>query len=404
MLELLKSYWETLPKDLAAQKAWDRFLAIGLPTRKTSAFQYLSLQKLGVLPPASRKKLERSDILPHILPECSKGFLVFVDGFFEESLSCIPAPLSVLSSDAALLTYGLFLQNRLARSLKEEQDPFAALNSVFQGRGAFLYAPPNCQMTSPIQVLHVFTLKEMATPRLQLYLGKRANLHLIQTALYKEETHFVNGAIDCALDEGARLVVETVEEMPRETQNFQHFYASLKRDSHLKMLYFTKGSSLNRLAVKAQLCEENAEVDLRGLWSLSQDLEAHVHATVEHLAPHTRSRQHFKGVLRDRSRSSFEGKILVRPIAQKTEAYQLNNNLLLSDESAAHVKPNLEVFADDVKASHGATITQLNKEDLFYLTSRGLNSELARTWLINGFCREFLEQLSLPNMSKYVQV
>ncbi len=114
---------------------------------------------------------------------------------------------------------------------------------------------------------------------------------------------------------------------------------------------------------------------------------------VEHVAPHCRSRQHFKGILRGKSRSSFEGKILVRPEAQKTEAYQLNNTLLLSDDCRGFAKPNLEVFADDVKASHGATVSQLNAEELFYFRSRGFPLSLAQEMLAAGFCNEILKAI-----------
>jgi Fe-S cluster assembly protein SufD len=116
---------------------------------------------------------------------------------------------------------------------------------------------------------------------------------------------------------------------------------------------------------------------------------------VEHIAPHTRSRQHFKAILRDRSRSSFEGKILVRPEAQKTQAYQLNNHLLLSEEALSFAKPNLEIFADDVKASHGATVSQLNEEELFYFRCRGFPLVVAQEMLAEGFCNEILH--AAPN-------
>src|SRR5262249_47004993 len=118
---------------------------------------------------------------------------------------------------------------------------------------------------------------------------------------------------------------------------------------------------------------------------------AHTHAIVEHQAPHTTSMQRFKGVLNGHSQSSFEGKILVHPEAQKTQAYQLNNNLLLSRGAIAQSKPNLEVFADDVKASHGATFSQLERDKLFYLNTRGIDFNLARRLLIWGFCREMIE-------------
>jgi hypothetical protein len=139
--------------------------------------------------------------------------------------------------------------------------------------------------------------------------------------------------------------------------------------------------------IRAELVEENANVELFGLIQS----EASVQSEVRHLAPHTKSRQHFKSVLRGKMKSSFEGKIYVAPIAQKTEAYQLSNALLLSDDATHRAMPNLEIFADDVKASHGATTGQIDEESLFYLRSRGLSEIEAKELLVEGFCKEILD-------------
>lgn len=384
---ILEQYWQERidPKDLlfnARKKAWDHFQTLGLPRAKAEAFQYLPLSKLHFPKMAERKSLS--------LPRRETARIVFVDGFFEESLSSVPAPLVCLPLDAAMRTYGLFLQNRLSRTLKEEKDPFAALNAALQGRGAFLYAPPKCRFEAPIEVIHHFTEESFASPRLEVYLGREARIELIQ----KNEGNaaLCNLAIESSLDEGAELILNDAQTLPKKAQYFQSIRAGQKRDSRFVYRTFTHGSSLWRASIKVQLLEENSETLLQGLWNLSGDAQAHIHATVEHAAPNTRSRQHFRGVLKDKTRSSFEGKIYVRPIAQKTEAYQLNRNLVLSDEASAHAKPNLEIFADDVKASHGATVAQLDEEELFYLRSRGLDLDEAKRWLVNGFCSELIEE------------
>jgi len=377
---MLKNHWAEVldPKDPLVnirKKGWDRFEEIGLPRPKQEAFQYFPLQKLIFPKLALRKSVDMRPV----------AGLVFIDGFFNEALSSVPAPLVCQPLDVAMRSYGLFLQNRLARAMKEETDPFAALNGAFQGRGAFLYVPPKCQIEMPLQMLHLFTGEEMASPRLMLYLGREAKLHLVQSSQGKG---FCNAVIDSVLDVGAELTF-----CDEGSSHFQAFRATLKRDSRLKALFFPKGE-WTRHSIQVQLAEENAEAAIFGLARLEGDDQAHVHATVEHIAPHTRSRQHFKNVLKEKSRSSFEGKILVRSEAQKTEAYQLNNNLLLSDEAQANAKPNLEIFADDVKASHGATVGQLDEEQLFYLRSRGLPLEQAKQWLVDGFCREILDQVT----------
>ncbi|HSX26749.1 MAG TPA: Fe-S cluster assembly protein SufD [Chlamydiales bacterium] len=380
----LENYWKELddPKDLLLalrKKAWEHFQEIGLPRPKQEAFQYLPLQKITF------PKLAQRQSLP-----VHKSGLVFINGFFEEALSTIPKGLICLPLDAALRSYGLFLQNRLKRTLKEEKDPFALLNGALQSKGVFLYAPPKWTSETPLQIHQIFTTSDLSLPRIEISLGKSASLSLIQT-IQGTELH-VNQTIDAVLDEGARLSFTDQQELPKTAQFFQTIRATLKRDSFFRTLTLTKGAAIARTSIKVQLAEENAETLLQGLSQLTGELQSHTHITVEHQAPHTRSRQHFKTLLKEKSRSSFEGKIYVHPIAQKTEAYQLNNNLLLSDEASAHAKPNLEIFADDVKASHGATIAQLNEEELFYLRSRGLSLDEAKEWLIQGFAAEILNQ------------
>lgn len=371
---MLETHWVELcdPKDPLLnyrKKGWDRFEAIGLPRAKQEAFQYVT--KKWQFPKLATRKT--------VWKEPTKG-VVFVDGFFEESLSQVPKPIVCLPLEAALRSYGLFLQSRYTTLMGHETDPFAALNGAFQGRGVFLYVPPKCK--AALHLSQIYTCNEWASPRVHLYLGKDAELTLTQDS-QSTSAFFSNSALDLVLESGSKLTV-----VDESQGDFQTIRATLKRDSQLKVVLL--GKKL-RTSFRAELSEENAEAAIYGLSRLEGEQESHVHALVEHIAPHTRSRQHFKTVLKDRSRFSFEGKIYVKPEAQKTEAYQLNNSLLLSDEAVCNAKPNLEIFADDVKASHGATVGQLDEEALFYLRSRGLGLEAAREWLIQGFCKEILD-------------
>jgi Fe-S cluster assembly protein SufD len=164
----------------------------------------------------------------------------------------------------------------------------------------------------------------------------------------------------------------------------------------------THQERIARHSLRVHIQGENADALLQGLWHQKKSSQTHTHVFVEHAAPHAKSLQKFKGVLKDTAQSSFEGKIFVRPEAQKTEAYQLNQNLLLSDAAIANAKPNLEVFADDVKASHGATFSQVDDEQLFYLKSRGLSPEAASRLLIRGFMQEMIDQIGVPSVRQGV--
>ncbi|OGN56622.1 MAG: hypothetical protein A3D96_05725 [Chlamydiae bacterium RIFCSPHIGHO2_12_FULL_44_59] len=350
------------------KKAWDRFEQIGLPRSKQEAFQYVR-KEFCYPKPASQKRVSQK----------SEEGLVFVDGFFDEASSTIPGPLIVLPIEKAMKSYGLFLQSRMQKVIQEEMDPFAALNGAFQGSGAFLYVPPKCK--AALQIVHVLTQDGMASPRLHIYLGRGARLELEQISQGKSE--FSNAFLDCVLDQDA-----TMKWVDRSEGDFVAVRALLKKSSKLTTVSLGK---LFRTSLKVELAEEEAEAELYGLAEVGGNTQTHFHALVEHIAPRTKSRQHFKSVLKESSRFSFEGKIYVHSEAQKTEAYQLNNNMVLSDDAAAHAKPNLEIFADDVKASHGATVGGLNEEQLFYLRTRGLSQAMATDWLIRGFCQEILD-------------
>jgi Fe-S cluster assembly protein SufD len=186
--------------------------------------------------------------------------------------------------------------------------------------------------------------------------------------------------------------------LPQEAHSHMTFRSVLKRDARLELFHATSGAKNVRFSASAELLEENSSFLFRSLGMLHGNRQAHVHALADHAAPHCTSRQHVKMVLNGPSKSSFEGKIYVRPPAQKTEAYQLNNNLLLSESALASAKPNLEIFADDVKASHGATFSQLSPEELFYLRSRGLPLAEAKSLLLQAFCREIIDRLEIDSL------
>jgi Fe-S cluster assembly protein SufD len=305
----------------------------------------------------------------------------------------------------AMKTYGTFLTNQWGRSLKEEMDPVAALNGALHSEGAFIYVPPKTVIEAPVQILHlVHTDNEamLLCPRVHLFLGPQSELHLYSNqGIISEMQGFVNSVVECAIEEEAHLVyTQMAFDEPGEVWHFDAFRANLKRNSTLKTICATAGGPSTRFDYRVALTGENGEAQLNGAWMLNKKNEAHIHVVVDHQAPYCRSMQLYKGVNNEFSHSSFEGKILVRQPAQKTEAFQLNNNLLLSDYAIADSKPNLEIFADDVKASHGATVGQLDNEQLFYMKARGFSLREAQNLLVAGFCKEVTDQIELPSLAK----
>lgn len=396
----------------AKSKAWDRFLKLELPTQKAEAFRYIHLRKLfeQSYEPSSQQLFNCTNIAPYIYPECSDSVLVFINGHFQPQLSQINGiskKVTISSLNDASRTYGTFLNNLWTKSNQEEQDAFAALNAALHSNGAFIYIPPKVVVETPIQILNIIDTDKQAmliSPRCHVFVGSQSQASFISSqGCCSGSSSFINQSIEFTVEEDAHvLYYQMANEMPKDFWFFDASRAYLKRNSTFKTICINEGASTIRHDYRVTLAGENCEASLNGIWMLSDKREAHTHILMDHQAPHCRSMQLYKGVLNDFTRSSFEGKILVKQAAQKTDAFQLNNNLLLSDHAHADSKPNLEIFADDVKASHGATVGQLNEEQLFYLKARGFAENEAKSILIYSFCKEVIDMCPIPSLYKSI--
>jgi len=378
------------------EKAWSRFLELGLPNKSTDAFRYVSLRKIYdlFLKRSSHIPIKES-IAPYLL---SEYHLVFVNGKFSRELSNSPPQMVILPLQEALKSYGPFLQGRLAKNLKEETDPFAALNMALQDQSVFCYLPPKQIIETPLQIIY-YGENGYHPSHLTFFCSTESELNIITTLI---GSGFHHTSLDVAIEDRSHFShLET--SVHGSGIHFSDFKATLKKSSTLKNLSLQLANRLSRSRLRVSLLGEEANALLQGLWHLTENHQSHTHAHVEHVAPSARSLQKYKGVLKDFSQSSFEGKIYVHPEAQKTEAYQLNHNLLLNEGTVANAKPNLEIFADDVKASHGATTAQVDEEHLFYLQSRGHTKELARNLLVRGFIQEVLDQIPYPSLKEQLE-
>lgn len=398
--------------DKIRQKSWDHFLSLKLPSRQNEAYRHVKLRQLFSQPHQApgKKAIQFDQIASWIYPECRQSFLVFVNGVFKSELSCLdalPSKLVIAPLQEAMQTYGALLNNHWTKSLKEETDPFAVLNGALHHQGVFLYLPPKCSVDAPIQLLHLIDNDDqfqLTMPRVQIFVGAHSVLQIIATQKNLNSTgYFVNQTAELVLEEGSQVNYTQIlcEEHPQ-SWHFDALRATLKKNSILKTICVTEGSATVRNDYKITLAGENAEALLNGVWMLGEKRESHTHILIDHQAPHCRSFQLFKGVLTDFSRSSFEGKIMVRQAAQKTEAFQLNKNLVLDNRAHASSKPNLEIFADDVKASHGATVGQLDQDQLFYMKTRGFSDEEAKNLLIYGFCQQVIEMITLSSLREKI--
>lgn len=374
------------------EKAWEVFLKKGLPKRE-GAYQYIPLGKLyGKEMEEEEPSLALEDIDSYIDPRCKNSYLLFVDGHFNKELSKVSKKVVLKTVKEAFRTYGTYLNNHLNKMISEEKDSFALLNMALCEESAFLYIPPHAKVEEPIQILHIVSGKRAQHyPRVQFFVGSFARVVFFNKTLYlgEKESCFLGQVHDFSLEEGSKVSYYNHGHAP--SWHFEFLRVSLKKNSSFTSVSASKGGFVARQDYKMSLLGENSQCLLYGLWDLKKNKEAHTHVFMEHKAFNCKSLQLFKGVLDDTSKSSFEGKIYVHPEAQKTDAFQLNNHLFLSPHVIANSKPNLEIFADDVKASHGATFGKLNEDSLFYLKTRGLSEERATELLIQGFTKEILD-------------
>lgn len=409
-LFLQQLYTESDPADgLKAIRArfWDHFLEIGLPTRSKESYQYLPLRELyagSYSKAVDIEEIVQEKVEVEIYPECKDSFVVLVNGKLRSSLSNlsgVPRPIVLSSLSQAMRTYGSFLQNRWSKTLKEETDPFAALNGAIHSEGAFLYIPPKLRVERPIQILNIIDSKSPAVlfPRVQIFVGAQSEATFLSTnATFSGADFWINQVHDLAIEEAAICEFIHLASAPASAWHFSAMRAQLKKRARLQSISLTKGSKSVRQDFRVNLMGEDAEAAIASLCELKEHAAAHAHVFMEHTAANCRSKQLFKGVVEGHARSSFEGKIYVHPEAQKTDAFQLNNHLILGPHAMANSKPNLEIFADDVKASHGSTVGQINAEDLFYFKTRGLPEEVAKKLLLEGFNREIIDLISIPSV------
>lgn len=396
---------------------WQKLMSTPLPTRKSEQFRYFPLKEFY------REKYEEvnmevflhPDMLQQaVLPECQNSTIVFVNGKLRLDLSMLTdvhKKMVLLPLDKAMQSYEIFLANRYHKTLAEERNPFVLLNLALSQEGGFIYIPPDVVVEKPIQILHFVSGREGIRahihPKWQIFAGSGAKANFISTFHFLKPGCgvWINQDIDVVLEDRASVSITSDQVIPDGHYIFESIRSTQKKASKFSSLLATAGSKAIRQELNCRLQGEEAEVDLSGFWLAHEKRQAHVVATVRHEAPNTRSNQLFKGVLADESVSSFEGKIYVESVAQQTEAYQLNKNLLLGETAKAYMKPNLEIFADDVKASHGATASYLSEEDLFYFQARGIDYKTAAEYLTSSFVKDVIQKVSLGSLSaRYLEM
>jgi Fe-S cluster assembly protein SufD len=394
------------PEFVAAARRSGReaFERSGLPTTRMEDWRFTSLAPLAAhafghadpSAPLSAAELERA---------AGKAFgprLVFVNGRFRADLSTahgLPAGVHAASLQHAIAVSPALVEPRLARLARVDATPFAALNAAFLGDGAFVHVGAGARGGAVELVFATVARQGPAAshPRVLVVADAGGQATLVETYVaIGAEPALTNAVTEVSLGDGARLDHYQVQDQPAWAFHFATVAAVQGRDASLSTHSTALGAGLSRSDVLVRLAGEGAEAHLSGLYMADGQRLVDNHSVIEHAVPYGRSRELFKGILDGSSRGVFAGRIRVLEGASKTDAHQSNSNLLLSRDAIIDTLPQLEIYTDDVKAGHGGTVGELDRDALFYLRSRGLPLAEARSLLIYAFAREMVDRVALP--------
>jgi Fe-S cluster assembly protein SufD len=393
--------------DRSRRAAMERFAATGFPTSRDEEWRFTPIGPIaqGSWRPATgaSAELTRAQLAPYLFAHAEWPTLVFVNGVYQEGLGTpgeLPAGVRAASLADALRADGATLERHLTRHAPIEGSPFTALNTAFFREGGVVQVGPNVEVATPIHLLFVATAEAGGTvshPRNLIVLERGARASVIESyvTIAPGQTYWSNPVTEVAVAAGGWLEHTRIQ---RESERAWHIgltHVDQARDSHYRSFSLAMGAALARHNLHVRLNDENIETLMYGLYLTRNEQLADNHTAIYHDQPNCRSWEVYKGILDGRSRAVFNGKVFVKPEAQKTDAKQTNRNLLLSDEARVHTKPQLEIFADDVRCTHGATVGRLDEVARFYTRSRGIPAAATDRLLTYAFAAEVVDEVAL---------
>lgn len=389
-------------------EAVNRLDVLSLPTRRDEEWRLTNispLTKLSFAPAPSATCLENADIA-HFHVEEATTRLVFVDGIYAPQLSSAAANSGVVVSNlpTALATHAKAIEAHLGRHAAFRDNVFSALNTASLDDAAVVVVPRNVALAAPVHLLFIATQKEVvSTPRCLVVAESGSAVTVIEDYVvlkqpgWHEEAHFTNAVTEIAMEDNARVNHIRIQREGSKAFHIANCTVSVGRSSNYQSVSVALGAQISRYNLN-MLLAEGAECAIDGLALIAADQLADTHTCIDHTQPHGISRQLHKCIIGGSAHAVFNGKIVVRQGAQRTDSVQSSRNLLLTDKAQVDTKPQLEIFADDVKCAHGATIGQLDSEEVFYLQSRGLSDNVARDLLTYAFAAEIIDRIPVASL------
>ena len=388
-------------------EAIKQFESIGFPTKKLENWKYTSLKNLlnndySVLPELNNV-LEFKDIRKYLIDDIDSYKIIFVDGKYCSHLSDTThegMDICILSAALSQSKYELIVENYFNKIA--HNDGVTSLNTAFSNEGAFIHIPKNKFVEKPVQIIHFSTGNEsslMFQPRNMIVIEENSQVQIIERhQSLSENKVFTNSVTEIYAEKKSIIDYYKIQNDNLQASLIDNTYVHQERNSEFTMHTFSFGCELVRNNLNISQNDEFIETTIKGVTIIGEKQHIDHNTLINHNKPNCNSHQDYKGIYDASSTGVFNGRVMVKKEAQKTNAFQSNNNVLLSDKATINAKPQLEIYADDVKCSHGCTVGQLDKNALFYLKSRGIPEKEATALLMYGFANNILKSVKIPEI------
>ena len=392
--------------------SFNYFKEIGLPTRKNEDWKYTNvgfLNKLDFQLNPLDFNVTKKEIDNLLIPNINENLLVFINGHYISSLSNI-VDTNKITIDTIKNAYSNntdLIESHYSKHFDNKGHALSALNTAFSEDGVFIKLENNTELENPIHILNISKTDNSITfsnTKNLVIVGENSKVKVINSNhTIGENPSVLNTSTTFILSRDAKVYSYNFQNDGNENYAFNTVQVTQDTNSLFSDTTITLSGKIVRNDLRTKLNGEHTEVFYNGLYLIDESSHIDNHTFVDHIAPNCHSNEFYKGIIDDKAKAVFNGKVLVRQDAQKTDAYQQNRNLVLSDNAAIYTKPELEIYADDVKCSHGATTGKIDEKQLFYMMQRGLSKESAKSLLMYTFCAEIISRIDIPEMKNYIE-
>ena len=395
------------------KEALSNFSRLEFPTIKDEEWKYTSiapLLKYNFVPSYEKKEVSKEFIKSLLFDEMEHSLIVFINGRYSaehSNLLNLPKGVIVGSIAEEMKKNNEVLKKHFGKYANYQDHIFTALSTAYTDDGAFIYIPSGKIVEEPIHIVFIAASEDekiLVQPRNLFVAEKSSQVTIIEHYVSADEAiHFTNAVTEIVAEENAVVDHIKLQEESKKAFHIARMEVDQERNSNFASHLISTGADLSRNEFNARFNDEGGECKLNGLFMIDGTQLFDAHTLMDHAKPHCNSHEHYKGILDEKSRGVFNGKVIVRQDAQKTNAFQENNNILLSDEALVNTKPQLEIFADDVKCSHGATIGQMDEDAKFYLESRGIGEETSKSILLHAFASDVITSIKIESIRNYIE-